>query len=242
MIKNNFIIAHSNHFRARVGQIKYIIIHCSTKSPEGILSLCNKLGLSAHYIIGRDGRIIESVVPENVAYHAGVSSWKASLEVSLNEYSIGIELEAPTLGQSVDDYTDIQIDKLCDLLDYLTLEYKIEKHNILGHSDIAPERKPDPGVCFPWKKLYDRGFGIGCTNTDELSDCIDEITLLEIIGYDISNLSAARYSFCRHFFINEIKIYGDIQYLVDNPYPVDFKPNDFDGYMKKLRNVAKNLV
>ena len=61
MIKNNFIIAHSNHFRARVGQIKYIIIHCSTKSPEGILSLCNKLGLSAHYIIGRDGKIARSI-------------------------------------------------------------------------------------------------------------------------------------------------------------------------------------
>ncbi len=242
MIKNNFIVAHSNNFRERVGQIKYIIIHCSIKSPLEILNQINDLGLSAHYIIGRDGTIIETLAPEKVAYHAGVSSWKASSDISLNEYSIGIELEAPTLGQYKDDYTDIQIDKLCELLEYLTLEYNIEKHNILGHSDIAPARKPDPGVCFPWQKLYDIGFGIGCTNTDELSDCRDEITLLETIGYDISNLSAARYSFCRHFFINEIKIYDDIQYLVDNPYPVDFKPNDFDGYMKKLRNVAKNLV
>ena len=242
MIKNNFIIAHSSHFRERMGKIKYIIIHCSTRSPEGILSLCNELGLSAHYIIGRDGEIIESVAPENVAYHAGISSWKSSSDISLNEYSIGIELEAPTLGQCVDDYTDVQIDKLCDLLDYLTSEYNIEKHNILGHSDIAPARKPDPGVYFPWKKLYDREYGIWYKNITDTIHENDETTLLKMIGYNTIDLSAARYAFCRHFFVDEIKICSDIQHLVDNPYPIDFKPNDFDGYIKMLKTVAKNIV
>ena len=240
-MKKEFIINHSSYFRKRVGKIGYIIIHCSTASPMKIIEQLNELGLSTHYVIGRNGLIIETLAPDNVAFHAGLSSWRNSIDVSLNEYSIGIELEAPTLGQSKDDYTDIQIEKLCELLDYLSAVYKIKKHNILGHSDIAPSRKPDPGICFPWETLYKRGFGIGCDVNGDLHNCVDEVKLLEIIGYDTTVISAARYSFCRHFFIEEVKKCADIQYLVDNPYPVDFKPNNFDGYMLKLREVAKNI-
>ena len=238
-MKKEFIINHSSHFRKRVGEIEYIIIHCSTLSPLNMITQLDELGLSAHYVIGRDGLIFENLDPENVAFHAGYSSWRGSLDASLNECSIGIELEAPSLGQNKDDYTDIQIEKLCELLFYLSSKYKIKKQNVLGHSDISPSRKPDPGIYFPWKTLYERGFGIGYKTINDLAKEEDEDVLLKTIGYDTTNISAARYSFCRHFFIEEVKICNDIQYLLDNPYPVDFKPNNFDEYMLKLRAIAK---
>lgn len=240
-MKNEFLINHSKHFRRRIGNIEYVIIHCSILSPTKIVDQLNELGLSAHYIIGRDGEIIENLDPCNVAFHSGVSSWRGSCDVSLNEYSIGIELEAPTLGQNKDDYTDIQIEKLCELLDYLSLEYKIEKHNVLGHSDIAPSRKPDPGICFPWETLYKRGYGIGYKIIKDTVEDKDEATLLKMIGYDISDINAARYAFCRHFFIDEIKTHTDIEYLVNNPYPLDFKPNNYDEYWLRLVSVAKSV-
>ena len=241
MNKSEFITLHSKHFRKRIGQIKYVIIHCSTRTPKDIVDLLDELGLSAHYIIGRDGLVIENVDPKNVAFHAGQSSWKNSLEYSLNECSIGIELEAPNMGQDKNDYTDIQIKKLCELLEYLTNLYGIDKKDILGHSDVAPTRKPDPGFCFPWKYLYDNGFGVWYEN-NSLYDSNDEKELFNIIGYDTSDLCATRYAFCRHFFTKEVEAFKDIKYLVDNPYPFDFKPNDFNGYMTTLKSVAKNLA
>ena len=83
--------------------------------------------------------------------------------------------------------------------------------------------------------------GIGYKTINDLAKEEDEDVLLKTIGYDTTNISAARYSFCRHFFIEEVKICNDIQYLLDNPYPVDFKPNNFDEYMLKLRAIAKTI-
>ena len=73
------IIEHSKHFRIRFGEIKYIIIHCSTTPPFEQVKQLDKLGVSAHFIIGRGGEIIENLSVDNVAYHAGISSWNKSL-------------------------------------------------------------------------------------------------------------------------------------------------------------------
>ena len=232
------IIEHSKHFRIRYGEIKYIIIHCSTKSPYEQVKQLDQLGLSAHFIIGRDGEIVENLSVDNVAYHAGISSWDKSLDKSLNEYSIGIELEAPTLGQLKSDYTNKQIRSLLNLLDYLVVCYGIRKENILGHSDIAPERKPDPGIGFPWKTLANHGFGLWY-DLRSLDKSIDDVELLDKIGYNVDNLKATRIAFCRHFLPSEVDKKVEVKWLVDNVFDDVFEIKNKEKYLKTLRAVAK---
>lgn len=102
------------------------------------------LRVSAHFLIRRDGEIIQFVSCNKRAWHAGVSSWRD--RIRCNDYSIGIELE----GSDNDPFTDIQYDKLAELTHALKAAYPIE--DIVGHSDIAPVRKTDPGPCFDWQK------------------------------------------------------------------------------------------
>lgn len=230
-------IHHLPDYRERTEPIKYIIIHCSRSKPKQQIATLEKLGLSAHYIIGRDGKLFETLEIDKVAYHAGTSSWRNSEEQSLNGSSIGIELESPDMGQSKKSYSHKQIMKLCALLRYLLIKYKIRRENILGHSDVAPTRKPDPGAYFPWQKLYNEGLGIprrcNCFHPSQ-----DEVFLLNYIGYNTDNLAAARYAFCRRWLKEEVIIEQDIQYLLDNPYPPNFTPKDPETYMKTLRYTA----
>lgn len=230
-------IHHLPDYRERTEAIKYIIIHCSKSKPKQQIETLERLGLSAHFIIGRDGKLYETLEIDKVAFHAGISSWRNSEQPSLNGSSIGIELESPDMGQSKRSYTPRQITKLCLLLRYLTIKYKIRRENILGHSDIAPTRKPDPGAYFPWQKLHKEGLGIP-RQRNYLHPSEDEAFLLNYIGYDISNLPAARYAFCRRWLKEEIIIEQDIQYLVDNPFPKDFTPKDYAKYLNTLRYTA----
>lgn len=232
------LIMHSKHYRERTEPIKYIIIHCSAPSPENQIKLLDDLGLSVHYIIGKHGKLVETLPPEKVAYHAGESHWQDSEGKSLNGCSIGIELENPNLGQSPEDYTRGQIYKLVRLLKELIFKYKIRKENILGHSDIAPARKPDPGAGFPWKKLMEKDVNIWYNLTMYEKET-NETELLKIIGYDTTNLVAARYAFCRHFIPEEVIIEPDIMKLLDNPYPKDFMPKNQEGYIRILRATAR---
>ncbi|MBP5699020.1 MAG: N-acetylmuramoyl-L-alanine amidase [Alphaproteobacteria bacterium] len=230
-------ICHLPHFRKRTEPIKYIIIHCSRSNPSQQLETLNRLGLSVHYIIGRDGNLTEALEINKVAYHAGTSKWNHSQGPSLNGSSIGIELECPDMGQHKKSYPHRQIMKLCELLNYLLLKYKLRRENILGHSDIAPTRKPDPGVGFPWIKLYNEGL-ILPHHKNCLHPSTDEIFLLDTIGYDTSVLPAARYAFCRRWLPEEVIIEDDLQHLLDNPYPPDFIPQDYKKYIKRLRAIA----
>lgn len=226
------------HFRKREEPIKYIIIHCSRGNTAEQLDILNKNGLSVHYIIDAKGKITEVIPPEDVAYHAGISHWKDSLGESLNGSSIGIEIQSTYMGQKKRSYTGVAITSLCRLLKFLTHKYKIRSENILGHSDVAPTRKPDPGARFPWLQLYNNGVTFRWHDRI-LSPITDEVELFKIIGYDVSNLAATRYAFCRHFLPDEVFVEEDIQKLLDNPYPKDFKPKDWDFYMRRLRAVAR---
>ena len=112
--------------------------------------------VSAHYVIPREQHngndFYHLVTDKNIAYHAGVSQWTVNdiLRKYINRYSIGIELEGD--GNLV-EYTDYQYDVLTWLIKELMDKYKIEEHNIVGHEDIAPKRKVDPGKYFDWKRL-----------------------------------------------------------------------------------------
>lgn len=225
------------YFRERTEKIKYIIIHCSTSAPEKQLITLDKLQLSAHYIIGKNGLLTQALELDKVGYHAGISSWYDHPDKSLNGASIGIEIECPTMGQTKKSYSPKAIERLCSLLDYLVKKYHIKQENILGHSDIAPTRKPDPGAYFPWKKLYQRGFTFWYDER-KLAREIDEISLLKRIGYDTTVLSATRYAFCRRWLKEEVMEIDDIRELVEQPYPLHFCPKEMKRYIKRLRAVC----
>ena len=140
-------------------QIKFLIIHYTgmRKETEAIERLTNiQSGVSSHYLIKRNGDIIVMVPDFYVAWHAGKSSWKSFK--SLNKYSIGIEISNPGHEYNYINFSKKQIQSILYLSKSLMKKYKIQSSNILGHSDIAPFRKKDPGEKFPWR--YMAKFGI----------------------------------------------------------------------------------
>ena len=134
--------------------IKYIIIHYTGMKNE--LSALNRLTdykskVSAHYFIKKNGKIINLVPDLYEAWHAGKSNWK-NIQ-SLNRYSIGVEIQNSGHKNLYEKFSNKQINSVKKLLRFLSKRYRVNCKNILGHSDIAPNRKKDPGEKFPWKEL-----------------------------------------------------------------------------------------
>ena len=141
-------------------EIKYVVIHYTGMQSEieSINRLKNtRLKVSCHYLINRKGLITQLVMENKVAWHAGKSKWKKLN--NLNSCSIGIELVNKGHQWGYENFSNLQIKTLINLCLNLKKKYKIKNENFLGHSDIAPLRKLDPGEKFPWKKLSN--FGIG---------------------------------------------------------------------------------
>ena len=146
--------------KRKAKQIKFIIFHYTgmKKESEAIKRLTStKSKVSSHYLIKYNGDIVIMVPDLYEAWHAGVSSWK-NLK-SLNKYSIGIEISNPGHEYNYKKFSKKQIQSLKKISQFLIKKYKINKKNFLGHSDVAPNRKKDPGEKFPWK--YFAKFGIG---------------------------------------------------------------------------------
>ena len=135
-------------------RIKFVIIHYTGMQSEiaSINRLKNsKAKVSCHYLINRKGEITQMVKENKVAWHAGKSKWKNFN--NLNDSSIGIELVNKGHEFGYQNFSKNQITSLISLCKFLKKRYMIKKENFLGHSDIAPLRKLDPGEKFPWKKL-----------------------------------------------------------------------------------------
>jgi len=146
--------------KRKAKQIKFIIFHYTgmKKEKEAIERLTSmRSKVSSHYLIRYNGEIVIMVPDLYEAWHAGVSSWKNFK--SLNKYSIGIEISNPGHEYDYKKFSKKQNQSLKKLSQFLIKKYKIDKKNILGHSDVAPTRKKDPGEKFPWKYLAK--FGIG---------------------------------------------------------------------------------
>ena len=142
-------------------KVKYIVYHYTGMRSESkaIKRLTDvKSKVSCHYFIKKNGKII-LIVPELFeAWHAGKSYWKN--DESLNKSSIGIEISNKGHDFGYEKFSKDQIYSLVKLSKYLIKKYKIKKSNILGHSDIAYERKKDPGEKFPWSNLASKNIGI----------------------------------------------------------------------------------
>ena len=140
--------------KRKPNQIKFIIFHYTgmKNESEAIQRLTNiKSKVSSHYLIKNNGEIVVMVPDLYEAWHAGISSWKSFK--SLNKSSIGIEISNPGHNFNYKKFSKKQIQSIKNLSKFLIRKYKIDKKNILGHSDIAPDRKKDPGEKFPWKYL-----------------------------------------------------------------------------------------
>ena len=150
-----------NSKKRKFKQIKFIVFHYTgmKKESEAISRLTNiQSQVSCHYLIKKNGEIITMVPETYIAWHAGKSSWRNCK--SLNKNSIGIEITNPGHEFKYKKFTEKQINTLLKLSRYLIKKYNINLKNILGHSDIAPERKKDPGENFPWQYLSQNEVGL----------------------------------------------------------------------------------
>ena len=141
--------------------IKYLIVHYTGMQSErvSLKRLKNPNSkVSCHYFIKRDGNIYKMIDDNKIAWHAGKSKWKNVR--NLNKYSIGIEIQNKGHFINYQTFTKKQIFSSIILIKSLLKKYKIKKNNVLGHSDIAPLRKKDPGEKFPWNYLSSKGAAI----------------------------------------------------------------------------------
>lgn len=168
--------------------------HSAQQSLETLRTSNDSGPVSSHYLIGRDGHIFQLVSDDQRAWHAGAGRWGTITDV--NSASIGIELDND--GQS--PFAQAQIDSLLGLLTDLTTRLRIPRSQIIGHEDLAPGRKDDPGPLFPWKQLANAGFGWWPQGTlvDPPPD-FDPWMALGMIGYSLDNRAATVRSFHHHF-------------------------------------------
>ena len=144
-----------------LNSIKLIVIHYTgmQSARESMKRLSdNKSKVSSHFIIHRNGKIFRLVQDSQIAWHAGKSSWRKFR--NLNKNSIGIELVNKGHEFGYENFKKKQLMILIRIVKTLIKKYKIKKINVVGHSDIAPLRKLDPGERFPWKILAKKGIGV----------------------------------------------------------------------------------
>jgi len=153
--KNNKFLSPNFSIKNRSKKhIKHIVIHYTgmQSEVESLKKLCNpRSKVSSHFFIKRSGEILKLVPEKKIAWHAGKSRWGKFNK--LNKYSIGIEISNRGHRWGYQQFTKKQLNNLSALCKQLMSKYLISKKNVVGHSDIAPERKKDPGEKFPWELL-----------------------------------------------------------------------------------------
>jgi len=143
-----------------------ILLHY-TGMPTGDAALARlrdpSAKVSAHYLVEEDGRIFRLVAEEHRAWHAGVSFWKGDADI--NARSIGVEIVNPGHTYGYRDFPQAQVAAVIALVSDIRTRWTVPDGYILGHSDVAPERKEDPGERFPWRALHAAGHGLWCEPT-----------------------------------------------------------------------------
>ena len=157
----SFYSPNFNRKKRSKNLIKIIVIHYTgmQSERESVSRLCNpKSKVSSHFVISQNGRAYRLVQDNQIAWHAGKSCW--GKYKNLNKTSIGIELVNKGHRFGYTNFKKKQLLSLIKICKSLIKKYKIKKRNVVGHSDIAPLRKIDPGEKFPWKRLANNGIGI----------------------------------------------------------------------------------
>ena len=156
--------------------------------------------VSAHYLIAEDGQIVRMVDEDKRAWHAGRSHWRKVNDV--NSASVGIEIVNPGHEFGYRPFPIAQIDALIPLMQEITLRYRITRGNVVGHSDIAPARKDDPGELFPWERLARLRLALPSPTKNLMDPHWTDggfLLALERFGYDVTDPVAAIIAFQRRF-------------------------------------------
>lgn len=184
--------------------ISMVVLHYTEMKPieTALDRLCDpEAGVSAHYLISEEGEVTLLVPEEKRAWHAGVSYWRGIRDV--NSASIGIELDHPGHGLGYRPFAEAQIDALIPLLHSIIQRYDIPRANVVGHSDVAPQRKTDPGELFPWDRLAEYHLSLPRPAKLEQGDPFDNdaafYLALERYGYDITDGHKAIEAFQRRW-------------------------------------------
>ena len=200
---SNVIETPSPNFEPRPegAVIDMLVVHYTgMRSAEAALDRLRdpEAKVSAHYLIDEDGTLHRLVAEEMRAWHAGVSHWRGATDI--NSRSVGIELVNPGHEFGYRAFPDVQMAAFRDLALEILARHPIPAGNVVGHSDVAPTRKTDPGEFFPWQAMAAAGIGLWPADADHLE--MDEAALaamLAEIGYDVSDFPAALKAFQRHF-------------------------------------------
>ncbi|RYY41864.1 MAG: N-acetylmuramoyl-L-alanine amidase [Chitinophagaceae bacterium] len=157
--------------------------------------------VSAHYVVCREGVVHHMLNDYLRAWHAGAGRWGNIQDV--NSSSIGIEID----NNGVEPFSEAQLAATLQLLDTLRRKYAIPAANFIGHADVAPTRKNDPSVLFPWKRFADAGYGLWWSDTTnvQVPTGFNAIDALRIIGYDVRDSSAVFATFRRKYLGREAK-------------------------------------
>ena len=174
-----------------------IIHHTAQNSCEQTLKTftLERTKVSAHYVICKDGTVHHMLNDYFRAWHGGIAKWGNNTDINSN--SIGIEID----NNGFESFEPQQINSLLNLLAILKNKYKIPASNFIGHADIAPTRKNDPNINFPWSLLAQQGYGIWYNPNMNytLQNSISIPYALALIGYDVKDTTAAILAFKRHF-------------------------------------------
>ncbi|MDH7972217.1 N-acetylmuramoyl-L-alanine amidase [Sphingomonas sp. AR_OL41] len=193
----------SPNFNDRRLPVSMIVLHYTGMVDGGaaLERLCDPVAeVSSHYLIDEDGTIHRLVAEEKRAWHAGKSRWRGIEDV--NSASIGIELVNPGHEFGYRPYTEEQIDALVPLLSAIKERHGITRGNVVGHSDIAPMRKQDPGELFPWNRLARVRLALPRPTKNLMDPGWSDagfLVALERFGYDVTDKLAAIVAFQRRY-------------------------------------------
>lgn len=200
---SEIIDAPSPNFDARKLPVSMLVLHY-TGMPDAAGAIARlrdpEAKVSAHYLVAEDGQILRLVSEENRAWHAGRSSWRGIQDV--NSASIGIEIVNPGHEFGYRPFPREQMDALVPLVADIVRRHAIRPGNVVGHSDIAPARKQDPGELFDWMMLARLGLAVArpAKNlVDPLWSDSGFLLALERYGYDVRDSEAAVTAFQRRF-------------------------------------------
>lgn len=226
----NSLVIDSDHPASNFNQrIFYLVLHYTALNLAASLEVLTNptKKVSSHYLIPEtaiDGqrKIFQLVAEQNRAWHAGISAW--GNRIGLNDTSIGIEIV--NLGYKDENgtrswypFNNYQIDSVIKLAKLIVERYQIHPTCVIGHSDIAPDRKTDPGPLFPWKTLYENGVGAWF---DEHALEINTNRKLDILKLQ-KDLSTYGYA---------IKLTGQLDqqtHIILRAFQMHFRPSDYSG-------------
>lgn len=183
--------------RRDAAPVDMLVLHYTDLPDAGtsLARLCDPdAEVSAHYLIDEDGTVFRLVAETMRAWHAGVSFWRGHADV--NSRSIGVELQNPGHSGGYRRFPEAQMESLVALAREIQTRWPVEPRNVVGHSDVAPGRKRDPGELFDWRRLAAEG--IGLWPEPEAADATAVPDMLRRIGYDTSGGHAVA-AFQRHY-------------------------------------------